>query len=165
MSVKAAKKMMKKNKDDYKDVAFGNGFDWTIRTTGLISRAKKDDYLYGVWMWPKGSLITGIGYEAARSYLDNAGTFFEERGYTEVIRNQWWNAPQNFLSGGYKYGLVLASEDNTRVVHIFPAEVPSMDGKTTNETAYIKIFSRGAWDDMMSSDAAKKDKDTKDTDF
>ena len=60
---------------------------------------------------------------------------------------------------------MLASEDNTRIVHIFPSEVPSMDGKTTNETAYIKIFSRGAWDDMMDSAAAKKDKDTKDTDF
>lgn len=165
MSVKAARKMMKKNKKDYQDVAFGNGFMWTIRTSSLISRTRKDDYLYGVWMWPKGSLLSGIGYDAARGYLENAGRFFEERGYKEVIRNQWWNAPRNFLSGGYKYGLVLASDDNTRIVHIYPSEIMLMDGKTKNETAYIKIFSKGAWDEMMNIEDERKQKDTKDTDF
>ena len=40
MSIKEAKKMMKKNKDDYKEVSFGNGFIWTIKPTGLISKTK-----------------------------------------------------------------------------------------------------------------------------
>jgi hypothetical protein len=165
MSIKEAKKMMKKNKDDYKEVSFGNGFMWTIKTTGLMSRKKGEDYLAGVWMWPKGSLLTGVGYDAARGYLDASASFFEERGYTDLIRNDWWNAPQMFNDGGYKYGLVLLSPDGARVVHMYPSEIPSMDGKTTNPQVYIKVFSKGHWDTMMTASADKKEKDTKDTDF
>lgn len=166
MSVKAAKKMMKKNKDDYKEVSFGNGFMWTIKPTGLMSRTKGEDYLAGVWMWPKGSLLTGVGYDVARGYLEASASFFEGRGYTELIRNQWWNAPQNFNDGGYKYGLVLLSPDGSRVVHMYPSEIASMSGNgSTTPQVYIKIFSKGHWDEMMTASEDKKAKDTKDTDF
>jgi len=165
MSIKEAKKMMKKNKDDYNEVSFGNGFMWTIKPTGLMSRTKGEDYLAGVWMWPKGSLLTGVGYNAARGYLEASASFFEGRGYTELIRNQWWNAPQNFNDGSYKYGLVLLSSDGTRVVHMYPSKVILMDGKTTNHQVYIKIFSKEHWDTMMTASSDKKAKDTKDTDF
>jgi len=164
MSVKDAKKMMKKNKEDYNSVSFGNGFTWTIKKTGLMQKSKKSDYLFGVWLWPKGTLLSGLGYDATRNYLDNAGSFFEERGYTKVIKNDWWNAPLNFRDGGYKYGYVLESADKTRVVHIFPTYVATMAGETA-PNAFIKLFSREGWDYLMSLDDAKKKKDTKDTDF
>ena len=51
-------------------------------------------------MWPKGSLLTGVSYDAARRYLETSASFFEERGYTDLIRSEWWNAPQNFNDGG-----------------------------------------------------------------
>ena len=54
MSIKEAKKMMKKNKDNYKEVSFGNGFMWTIKTTGLMSRKKGEDYLAGF------RIVTGV---------------------------------------------------------------------------------------------------------
>jgi len=166
MSIKAAKKMMKKNKADYNEVSFGNNFIWTIKPTGLISKTKGSDYLAGIKMWPKGSLLTGVGYDLARGYLQTSASFFEERGYTDLIRSEWWNAPQNFNDGNYKYGLVLLSPEGDRVVHMYPSEVYSMSGDGTKiPTVYIKIFTKGQWEAMMAANADKKVKDTKDTDF
>ena len=161
MPIKEARKTVKKNKADYGEVSFGGGFIWVIKTTGLM---RLNDKLLGIWMWPKGSFMTGVGYDSARNYLDTAGAFFEKRGYTELIKNQWWNAPQNFNSGGYLYGYVLLSPEKDRVVHIYPSEV-TMDGSSFNPQAYIKIFSKTQCDKMIDKRAELESKDTENTDF
>tara|TARA_B100000963_G_C22490620_1_gene609103 strand:+ start:360 stop:956 length:597 start_codon:yes stop_codon:yes gene_type:complete len=165
MSIKDAKKEIKKNKSDYNEVSFGNGFQWTIKSTGLIKKDKKSDALYGVFLWPKGTLLSGLGYDGTVNYLNASSKFFLDRGYTELLKNQWWNAPQNFTTANYKYGLVLLSPDKTRVVHLYPVDMLLMDGKTKTNQAYIKLFSKGAWDEMMEEEDQKKSQDTSNTDF
>ena len=166
MSIKLAKKIIKKNRGDYNEVQFGGGVNWTIKTTGLMRKTKGSDYLYGIFMWPKGSMLTGLGYDAARTYLSVAGSFFEEKGYTEIVKNQWWNAPQTFNSGNYLYGYVLLSPEKDRVIHLFPSEVPSLDGKSPpNPTAYLQIYSKDSWDAVVKLNDEKNKKKTKNTDF
>lgn len=164
MTRKEVKTEFKSNKADYNSVSFGNGLEWTIKKTGGMLYNPKD-YLVGVWMWPKGTLLSGIGYEATVSYLQQSKKFFLSRGYEILLENEWWDKPQNFVGKSYKYGLVLNSKDNKRVVHLYPAEITLMDGKSTNMQAYIKVFTRSFWDKEMNENKKEYENDTKDTDF
>ena len=83
-----------------------------------------------------------------------------------MIRNKWWDAPQNFHEGGYKYGLVMVSPEDDRVIHMYPITYPSpLNPDTKQTTAYIQLYSKGQWDKMMNSSEVKKSKDTSKTDF
>jgi hypothetical protein len=163
MSKSEVKAEMKKNKDDYKEVGMGNGVVWTIKKTGMLYVPK--DNLIGIWMWPKGTLLSGLGYDATVSYLQEAKRFFVSRDYEILLENEYWDKPQNFTGKGYAYGLVLVSPDQKRVVHLYPAEITLMDGKSTNMQAYLKVLTKSYWDSEMSANAKKREQDTKDTDF
>ena len=77
MTIKEAKKTIRKNKAEYNEVSFGNGFIWTIKgASSLMNATKGADYLAGIMMWPKGSLLTGIGYSNTKSYLKASESFF-----------------------------------------------------------------------------------------
>ena len=86
MTIKEAKKTIKKNKAQYNEVSFGNGFVWTIKgASSLMNASKGADYLAGIMMWPKGSLLSGIGYSGTKKYLEASERFFVERGFKDLI--------------------------------------------------------------------------------
>jgi|14BtaG_2_1085337.scaffolds.fasta_scaffold16630_2 hypothetical protein len=163
MSKKEAKNVIKKNKNDYKVVAVGNGVEWTIRTTSPMYNP--ENYLVGVTMWPKGFLLTGTGYEIAVSYLETTKQFFIDRNYSVILESTYWNAPKNFNDGGFLYGCVLLSPDDERVIHIYPSETPSLDGKTYRDTAYAKVMTKSFWDKTQEARKEVKKEEIKDTDF
>lgn len=164
LPISLARKIVKNNKADYNSINFGNGFIWTIKARELYERENGDNYFYGILMYPKNSLMYGSGYDGTRNYLDHAETFFVERGYTDLIRNDYWNAPANFTANDYAYGLVMENKKDNRVVHLYPAESPAGNGNYTMN-AYIQIWSKEAWDTLWSKRENKKESDTKDTDF
>jgi hypothetical protein len=163
---KEAKKIIKSNKGDYNEINIGNGFQWTLKTTGLLYGPYKG--LRVIWLWPKGSLMSGSGYDRTVSYLNATKSFFESRDWTVLLKNDYWNAPQNFTSKGYLYGLVMLSPDEKRVIHLYPEKVMPL-GCTENscmtEQAYMKLMSKSWWDKLMNDSEAQKDKDTSKTDF
>lgn len=161
MSKKEARATIKENREEYISIDIGNGFEWTLRQTGLLFDKQ---YLTGIQLWPKGSLLTGLGYDGTVAMLDRSRRFFEERGYKVLLENPYWNAPANFNRKGYLYGLVLTDSSEERVVHLFPSEV-TMDGKTFNEQAYMYLYTKGMWDRIMKEREEKKERDTAETDF
>jgi len=163
MNSKEAKNVIKKNKNDYKVVAVGNGVEWTIRTTSPMYSPK--NYLVGVTMWPKGFGLTGTGYDLAVSYLNTTKEFFIDRNYSVLLESTYWNAPKNFNDGNYLYGCVLLSPDDERVIHIFPSEIMQLDGKSYRDTAFVKVMTKSFWDKTQEARKEVKKEEIKDTDF
>ena len=162
MSKKEAKKVIKADKDNYKVVDLGNGFKWTLRTTGL--RYNEQDQLTVVYLWPYKSAITGIGYDATVNMLDHSKSFFESKGYTVLLQNKFWNAPANHDAHNFVYGLVMLSPQGDRVVHLYPSKVFTMAQELVH-TAYLELMSKKQWDSYLESRKSKKLESTSNTDF
>ena len=166
LNKKEAKKIIKSNKDAYKTVNIGNGFEWTLRTTGLLY--DKFGALKVIWLWPKGTLLSGSGYDVTVNYLNATKSFFESRNWTVILQNDYWNAPMNFDTKGFLYGLVMLSPEKDRVIHLYPDKVLPMgctEASCMTEQAYMKLMSKSWWDKELAEQEAKVNKDTSNTDF
>ena len=116
MSKKEAKKEYKTNKASYDNIDIGNGWIWRTNSVNFYYGKKG---LEGIYFYQKGSLLSGIGYDNTVNCLIMTKQFFENLGYTEFYKNEWWNAPRNFSSA---YGLILVSSDKAKIAHIFPSK-------------------------------------------
>lgn len=166
LTKKEAKKVIKSNKEAYVSVNIGNGFEWTLRTTGLLYG--KFGGLKTIWLWPKGTLMSGSGYDATVNYLNATKSFFESRNWTVILKNDYWNAPQNFDTKGFLYGLVMLSPEKDRVIHLYPEKVMPLgctEVSCMTDQPYMKLMSKNYWDEQLAQREAKLNKETQNTDF
>jgi len=104
------------NKDKYNNIDLGNGFAWRLFKQNFIYQ---NDSLVGLTFSPVGGAF-GLSYDITVRYLNYTRDFFEKKGYTLIAENEYWNAPENFIAKGYAFGLLLANEDQTIIVHLYP---------------------------------------------
>lgn len=131
MSKSDAKKEFKKNKSEYDNVDFGNGFVWRTFNQNFIF---DNGGLVGVLFSPKGALM-GLSHDGATSYLEFSKAFFENKGYTVFLEPEYWQYPINFRS---KYGLLMYDTDRTIMVQLYPYKGYA-SGKMYY-TAYMKVL-------------------------
>ena len=114
MTKSEAKSEFRKNKEDYNDIDVGNGFKYRLYHQNF--EYWEEDKLTAITFSPKGGAM-GISYDNAVGYLNYSKSFFEALGYTVFFEPNYWNAPLNFKS---KYGLLMESQDKTKMVQLFP---------------------------------------------
>ena len=153
MSKKQVKSELKTNKDAYVNVDVGNGWIW--KTDHRNTYYDANGGLVGVYFYQKGSLLSGIGYDNTVNCIEMSEKFFLKLGYKEFYKNKWWNAPVNF---SYKYALVLVSEDDTKIAHVFPTKSPYGD-HTAGLIIYDKDVFMKSWD-AQSDELTKKQEES-----
>jgi hypothetical protein len=162
MDKSTALSIYKKNKTEYKEINLGNGFVYTINRMGGIG-VDENDKVRTITMWPKGTALSGLGWQGTVNYLNHTRSFFEQKGYEILLENPYWNAPLNFNASGYVYGLVMVNSDGDKVVHIFPVEMMLMESKIYN--SYIVLTTKDYWDKSMNKRKEKFVSETTNTDF
>ena len=131
MTKKDAKKEYKDNKSEYDNVDIGNGWVWKTTTANFFY---DNNGLEGILFYQKGTLLSGMSYDNTVNCLNMTKQFFENLGYEEFYKNQWWNAPMNFSSA---YGLILVSSDKAKIAHIYPTKDA---GGNNNPTAGLILY-------------------------
>lgn len=126
-----AKNEFKKNKLEYDNVDFGNGFVWRIYQQNFMY---DEIGLVGVLFSPKGAAL-GLSHDGATSYLEFSRAFFENKGYTVFFEPDYWQYPINFKA---KYGLLMHDAEKKIVVQLYPYK--GYSGTNWFYSAYMKVM-------------------------
>jgi len=147
------------NKETYTNIDVGNNFIYRIYTQNFVYDSGR---LAGVLLTPKNSAL-GQSYDDAKNYLIYTRGFFEKLGYEVFLDNEWWDSPINYVSSASKWGLVMAKEDKSVIVQMYPVKY-ELAGNTTY-IVKLMIWHYNTWMSYYNLEAEKQTEKVKDSGF
>ena len=138
MSKVEVEEELKNNKKKYKKIDIGIDWIWKIDNKSFYYR---DNKLVGLHFFKKGGAeVENILFKIIFG-LEMSKKFFKKLGYIEFYENIYWNSPTLYNN---PYGLILFSNDNKRVVHIYPKR--GEIGFEVGLAMYEQIFFMKSWE-------------------